>query len=149
MIFDKLFDLLYSTNENNRVKGFKNYSTLVLDAKDKLADKISPFNCYFNGHVDLSLLNIIKNDIYLKANFYYPFIIGNEITYCLYKSIDYEDINEAEKESDDVPQEYKGDFVGILLLRDISNIFEVISNFGYEPPFPKKFDFNYEKDLIA
>ena len=33
--FDKLFDILYSTNENNRAKGIKDYSTNVPDARSK------------------------------------------------------------------------------------------------------------------
>ena len=33
--FDRLYDILYSTNENNRIKGYKDYSTYVPDAKSK------------------------------------------------------------------------------------------------------------------
>lgn len=33
--FDKLFDILYLTNENNRSKGFKDYSTNVPNERSK------------------------------------------------------------------------------------------------------------------
>ena len=158
--FDRLFDLLYSTNENNRAKGYKDYSANVPDAKSKFKDEIDDafknrLLCDFSDDYSdndendkLSILKVTKhvvNNIYLKLNTYFPLIINKEILNCLYKLIDCEDSNEIEKERCDIPRNWKGDFVAILLLRDLPCIPDIISKFGYEQPFPVFFNFEYEK----
>ncbi len=150
--FDKLFDILYSTNENNRAKGIKDYSANVPDAKSKFAsyDKSERLKCNFDDLGDeISVLELTKrvvNNIYLKFQLnYYPLIIRKRISNCLYKLIDGKDSQETEEMRCDFPENYRGEFINIILLRDLPNISEVISKAGFKPPFPDFFNFEYEK----
>ena len=81
----------------------------------------------------------------MKLKVYFPLIISKEILNCLYKLIDCEDSNKIEKERCDIPQNWKGSFVDILLLRDLSYIPEVILKLGYEKPLHDFLNFEYEK----
>ena len=142
--FDKLFDILYLPNENNRVKGYKDYSIYVPDARSKFEScKIFEakefydltFPCHFGGRGDdLSVLKVTKrvvNNIYLKLNFF-PLVIRKKISNCLYKLIDGKDSKETDEMRCVAPESYRGSFVGILLLRDLPYISEVISKIGFE-----------------
>lgn len=156
--FDKLFDILYLTNENNRSKGFKDYSTNVPDERSKF-ESCNIFKakesydqrllCIFDDLGDeISVLELTKrvvNNIYLKLNCYYPLVLSKRIMNCLYKLIDGKDSKETEEMSCDFPKSYGGDFITILLLRDLPSISEIISKTGFKPPFPVFFNFEYEK----
>lgn len=68
---------------------------------------------------------------------------------CLYKLIDGKDSKETEEMRCDFPESYRGDFITIILLRDLPSISEIISKAGFEPPFPVFLILNMKKDLIA
>ena len=150
--FDKLFDILYSTNENNRAKGIKDYSTNVPDARSKFesCDESERLPCSFKDlGKEISVLELTKrvvNNIYLKFQLnYYPLVIRKRISNCLYKLIDGKDSKETEEMRCDFPESYRREFINIILLRDLPNISEVISKAGFKPPFPDFFYFEYQK----
>lgn len=155
--FDKLFDILYSTNENNRTKGSKDYSTKVPDARSKFEscdifeakesyDQTLPcrFKSKGNKISVLEVAKVVVNNLYLKLN-YYPLVIRKRISNCLYKLIDGKDDKETEEMRCDFPESYRGEFLTVILLRDLPNISEVITKAGFKPPFPDFFNFEYEK----
>ena len=60
--------------------------------------------------------------------------------------IDCGNIEETEKAQYDIPENYKGDFFVILLLRDLPNVLEVFTKITSEkPPYPEFVSFEYEK----
>lgn len=155
--FDKLFDFLYLTNENNRAKGFKDYSTNVPDARSKfescnIFDAKEFYDQKFPIHFDdlgnkISVLEVTKRvvkNIYLKLIFY-PLVIRKRILNCLYKLIDGKDSKETDEMRCDLDEGYRGNFFTILLLRDLPSISEVISKAGFKPPFPDFVNFEYDK----
>ena len=146
--FNTLFEILYSTNESNRLKGYKDYSATIPDAESKFGDRKDLHNHTFDFKNDLSILNVTKCivfEILLKIN-YFPLIIRKEIFNCLYKLIDCENIEETEKARCDIPENYKGDFINILFMTDFPNVIDVISKItGEKPPKNEFFNFQYEK----
>jgi len=147
--FNKLFEILYSTNENNRIKGYKDYKIKIPDAESKFTNKDDKIKYYLNFKKDLSLLNVTKivvNEIYLKLKTFFPLIVCKEVFNSLYKLIYCENIEETEKERCNVPENYSGDFVSILLFRDLPNISDIFSkNYDEKPTFPEFYNFQYEK----
>ena len=97
---------------------------------------------------EISVLELTKrvvNNIYLKLNYYYPLVLRKRIMNCLYKLIDGKDSKETEEMRCDFPESYRGDFITIILLRDLPSISEIISKAGFKPLFPVFFNFGYEK----
>lgn len=155
--FDKLFDILYLTNEKNRAKGFKDYSTNVPEARSKfescnIFDAKEYYDQKFPIHFDdlgnkISVLEVTKrvvNNLLLKL-IYYPLVIRKRILNCLYKLIDGKDSKETDEMRCDLDEGYRGNFFTILLLRDLPSISEVLSKAGFEPPFPDFVNFEYNK----
>ena len=103
--FNTLFEIPYSTNESNRLKGYKDYSATIPDAKSKFGDKKNFKRYTFNFKKDRSILNVTKcivYEIYLEINSF-PLIIRKDIFNCLYKLIDCENNEETEKARFDIP----------------------------------------------
>ena len=77
---------------------------------------------------------------------FFPLIVCKEVFNSLYKLIYCENIEETEKERCNVPENYSGDFVSILLFRDLPNISDIFSkNYDEKPTFPEFYNFQYEK----
>ena len=69
----------------------------------------------------------------MKIN-YFPLIIRKEIFNYLYKLIDCENIEETEKARCDIHENYQGDFIHILLMRDLPNVLDIISKITGKKP---------------
>ena len=92
----------------------------------------------------LEVIKVVVNNLYLKLSFY-PLVIRKRISNCLYKLIDGKDDKETEEMRCDFPENYHGEFLTVILLRDLPNISEVIAKAGFKPPFPDFFNYEYEK----
>lgn len=153
--FDKLFDILYSTNENNRIKGYKDYSTYVPDAKSKFescnifdAKEAYDQTCPCRLGKARSVLEVTKcvvDNIYSKLN-YFPLVIRKRISNCLYKLIDGKDSKETDEMRFDVSEEkYPSSVKSMLYFQDLPCISGLVSKFGIEPPLVDLINLKYEE----